>query len=130
MDNSNPPKVPTDSVILTVDALVTQIRLGKYEEACRRFSSVYEAERTHPANAALLLKHWAAALACQGDYTTAIRHYRQAALLFTSIGNNIESWACEDSAVAIEQREQLPVEFNQFIRNASGGSLEYPRNYL
>lgn len=53
MDNSNPPKVPTDSVILTVDALVTQIRLGKYEEACRRFSSVYEAERTHPANAAL-----------------------------------------------------------------------------
>lgn len=130
MENHTPPKGPSESVILTVEALVTQIRLGRYEEADRRFAEVYEAERPHPGNAAYILKHWAAALACLGDYSRALTHYRQAAELFASQGNNIESWACADSATTIEEREIQPVEFNQFIRLASGGSLEYPRNYL
>lgn len=130
MDSHNTPKGPSEHVSLNVEALVIQLRQGRFEEADSRFTRLYEEEGKNPDNAAHILKHWAMALVCLGEYTRAVAHYHQAAEIYGMRGNNIESWFCTDAARTIEDRENLPVEFNEFVRQASGNTLQYPRNYL
>ncbi|MCA9781969.1 MAG: hypothetical protein KDC10_05890 [Calditrichaeota bacterium] len=129
MEGTTGPNGPSPSVTLQLESLLSMQREGRYEDVQNRCKALYESEKHQMDNAAAILKCWANVLVCLGTYDVAIGHFKQASELFANRGNNQESWYCADAARTVQERESLPVEFVEFVRTTSGGTLDYPRNF-
>lgn len=123
------PLQPTDDLWPVFKQLIGLKRSGMHREADEGYRRLADQERYEPWNYPHVLKAWAKVKLCLGEYREATRMMEEASVLFGEIGNTGAAWQCETQADTIRNRHVSSQEFVDYVRAASGGSIDYPINY-
>lgn len=119
------PQQPTDDVWPIFQHLIGLKRSGRHQEADEGYKRLSEKEINEPWNYPHVLKAWAKVKICLGEYEKAATMMDEASSLFRGIGNTTDAWQCSDQANTIKNRHKNRQEFIDYVRAASGGSVEY-----
>lgn len=123
------PEQPTDDLWPIFKQLIGLKRSGLHSEADEGYRKLAEKERNEPWNYPHVLKAWAKVKLCLGEYDEATTMMEVASALFQEIGNTADAWQCGIQANTIQSRFSNEPEFIGYVRAASGGSVDYPKNY-
>ncbi|MDD2230005.1 MAG: tetratricopeptide repeat protein [Candidatus Cloacimonetes bacterium] len=125
----NKPQLP-DDVFLEIRRLVELKRRGRHhdaEEGYRQYADKLIGN-TSDFVYAHILKGWAKIKICLGEYEEAIDMLNQAARLFKSVDEE-EAFQCSSQATILMRRDTYRNQFIAYVKAASGGSIDYPKNY-
>jgi len=106
-------------ILEKITQAVSLKRNGDFDKA----NSIYTGLDSKFPNDPIIHKSWAKILVCLGEYDNAIEKYKNASVLYKSIGNP-EYYQCDDQMQKIVNRFENPEKFTSWVYAVSGGSIQ------